>query len=91
MVMILRVLLTIAAIVLTTHGVSAADLNSLSGVVQSGGSSSSQPLAHINVTLFEATDGLPTALGRTTTDAVGGFSIRSSRSTSPVMRPSQIV
>lgn len=85
MVMILRVLLTIAAIVLTTHGVSAADLNSLSGVVQSGGSSSSQPLAHINVTLFEATDGLPTALGRTTTDAVGRFSIRSSRSTSPTI------
>jgi hypothetical protein len=46
----LGVLLAVAAIVLTTHGVSAANPKSLSGVVQTGGTSSSQPLPNVNVT-----------------------------------------
>jgi hypothetical protein len=78
----MRVLLAVAAIVLTAHGVSAANPKSLSGVVQTGGASSSQPLPNVNVTLFEATNALPTTLGQATTDAAGRFSIRYTRSTS---------
>lgn len=82
MVTIMRVLLAVATIVLTAHGVSAANPKSLSGVVQTGGTSSSQPLPNVNVTLFEATNALPTTLGQATTDATGRFSIRFTRSTS---------
>jgi hypothetical protein len=64
-----------AAILLTARGVSSANPRSLSGVVQTGGTSSSQPLPNVNVTLFEATLGQPTALGQATTDADGRFAI----------------
>ena len=60
---------------LTADGALSANPRSLSGVVQTGGTSSSQPLPNVNVTLFEATLGRPTALGHTTTDAAGRFAI----------------
>ena len=82
MVTITRVLLAVAAMVLATHGVSTANPKSLSGVVQTGGTSSSQPLPNVNVTLFKATNALPTTLGQATTDATGRFSICYRRSTS---------
>jgi hypothetical protein len=79
---ITRVLLTGAAIFLTANGLSSANARSLGGVVQTGGTDSSQPLPNVTVTLFEATNGLPTALGEATTDGSGRFSIRYTRSTS---------
>jgi hypothetical protein len=79
-----RVLLAGAAILLTAHGVSSASPRSLSGVVQTGGTTSSQPLPDVHVTLFEATHALPAVLGQATTDASGRFTIpyRKSSSTS---------
>src|SRR6266545_3632344 len=82
MLTITRVLLIGAAILLTAHGVLSANPRSLSGVVQTGGTSSSQPLPNVHVTLFEATTGQPATLGQATTDASGRFSIRYTRSTS---------
>ena len=79
---ITRILLAGAAIFLTANRVSSANPTSLSGVVQTGGTTSSEPLANVNVTLFEATAEQPTALGQTTTDASGQFSIRYTRGTS---------
>src|SRR6059058_1276462 len=79
---ITRVLLTGTAIFLSTNGVSSANPRSLSGVVQTGGTSSSQPLPNVHVTLFEATTGQPATLGQATTDGSGRFSIRYTRSTS---------
>jgi streptogramin lyase len=79
---ITRVLLTGVAIVLTAHGVSSANPRSLSGVVQTGGTSSSQPLPNVHVSLFEATTGQPTILGQATADGSGRFSIRYTRNTS---------
>src|SRR5205809_1401103 len=79
---ITRVLLTGTAIFLSTNGVSSANPKSLSGVVQTGGTSSSQPLPNVHVTLFEATTGQPATLGQATTDGSGQFSIRYTRSTS---------
>src|ERR1700758_5207452 len=79
---IMRVLLTGTAIFLTANGVLSANPRSLRGVVQTGGTSSSQPLPNVSVTLFEATTGQPTMLGQATTDASGGFSIRYTRGTS---------
>src|SRR5436309_10556873 len=61
---ITRVLLIGAAIFLTVDGVLSANPRSLSGVVQTGGTTSSQPLPDVQVTLFEATLGQPTALGQ---------------------------
>src|SRR5436190_5156433 len=81
MVTITRMLLAGAAILLTAHGVSSASPRSLSGVVQTGGTSSSQPLPDVHVT-FEAATGEPAMLGQATTDASGRFSIRYTRSTS---------
>jgi hypothetical protein len=72
---ITRVLLGGAAILLTAHGVLSANPRSLSGVVQTGGTTSSQPLPNVHVTLFEATRALPTTLGEATTDASGRFTI----------------
>ena len=63
MITITRVLLTGAAIFLTANGLSSANARSLGGVVQTGGTDSSQPLPNVTVTLFEATNGRPTALG----------------------------
>src|SRR5205823_11813789 len=77
-----RVLLAGAVVLLTADGVLSANPTSLSGVVQTGGTSSNQPLPNVHVTLFEATSGLPTALGEATTDGSGQFSIRYTRSTS---------
>ena len=82
MVTITRVLLTGAAILLIAGGASSASRRSLSGLVQTGGTSSSQPLPNVNVTLFEATTGQPTMLGQATTDGSGRFSIRYTRGTS---------
>src|SRR5438067_9457110 len=83
MVAITRMLLLAgAAILLTAHGVSSASPRSLSGVVQTGGTTSSQPLPNVHVMLFEATTGQPAMLGQATTDASGRFSIRYTRSTS---------
>src|SRR6266700_7407306 len=82
MVTLTRVLLTGAAVLLTADGALSASPRSLSGVVQTGGTSSSQPLPNVQVTLFEATTGQPTMLGQATTDASGRFSIRYTRSTS---------
>jgi hypothetical protein len=74
MVTVTRVLLAGAAVLLI-DGVLSANLKSLSGVVQTGGTTSSQPLPNVHVTLFEATQALPAALGQATTDASGRFSI----------------
>ncbi len=79
---ITRVLLGGAATLITAHGASAANPRSLSGVVQTGGTDSSQPLPNVHVALFEATAGQPTTLGQATTDASGHFTIRYTRSTS---------
>src|SRR6266478_7510346 len=75
MVTMTRVLLTGAAVLLTADGALSANPRSLSGVVQTGGTSSSQPLPNVDVTLFEATLGQPTALGHATTDDAGRFAI----------------
>src|SRR5881394_2536763 len=71
-----------AAMFAATSGVSSANPRSLSGVVQTGGTTSSQPLPNVHVTLFEATTGQPAMLGQATTDGSGRFSIRYTRSTS---------
>src|SRR4030095_16868486 len=70
MVKITRVLLAGAAVLLTAHGVLSANPRSLSGVVQTGGTSTSQPLPNVHVTLFEATTGQPTMLGEATAEEV---------------------
>src|SRR5439155_9755480 len=71
-----------AVILLTAHGALSANSRSLGGVVQTGGTDSSQPLPNVQVALFEATTGQPTMLGQATTDGSGQFSIRYTRSTS---------
>ena len=76
------VLLAGAALLLTAHNGSSANPRSLRGVVQTGGTSSSQALPNVQVSLFEATTGQPTILGQATTDASGRFSIRYAKSTS---------
>jgi hypothetical protein len=55
-----------AAMFMTAHAVSSANPKSLRGVVQTGGTSSSQPLSNVQVTLFEATDAVPVTLGQAT-------------------------
>src|SRR6266705_7026351 len=77
-----RVLVLGTALILTVDGVLSANPRSLSGIVQTGGTSSSQPLPNVNVTLFEATLGHPTALGYATTDAAGRFAIPYKKSNS---------
>ena len=67
---------------LTAHHVSSANPKSLHGVVQTGGTTSSQPLPNVHVTLFEATRALPAALGQATTDASGRFTIPYKKSSS---------
>jgi hypothetical protein len=75
MVPMTRVLLIGAVILLAVHENSSANLRSLSGVVQTGGTAFSQPLPGVHVTLFEATPALPATLGQATTDASGRFTI----------------
>ena len=82
MVTITRVLLAGAAVLLSADSVLSANPKSLSGIVQTGGTSSSQALPNVHVSLFEATTGQPTMLGQATTDASGQFSIRYTRGTS---------
>ena len=65
-----------AAMFMAMLGVPSASATTLNGVVQTGGTCSTQPLAHVQVTLFEATTAQPTVLGQATTDASGQFSIR---------------
>lgn len=47
---------------LTADGALSANPKSVRGVVQTGGTSSSQPLPNVHVTLLEATPALPTIL-----------------------------
>src|SRR2546430_5403244 len=82
MVTMTRLLLVGAAVLLTTDAALSANPKSLSGIVQTGGTSSSQPLSNVNVTLFQATLGQPIALGHTTTDAAGRFIIPDKKSIS---------
>ena len=79
---ITRVVVAIAALVMTTHAVSSVNAKSVRGMVQTGGTSSSQPLPNVQVTLFEATDALPVALGQATTDTSGRFTIPYNKSKS---------
>ncbi len=71
-----------AAVMLAAAGISSASAYSINGVVQTGGTNSTEPLANVSVTLFEATDGQPTVLGQATTDGSGQFTITSSKNTS---------
>src|SRR5947199_1513063 len=64
-----------AAMFAATSGVSSANPRSLSGVVQTGGTTSSQPLPNVHVTLLEATSAFPPTLGQAMTDASGRFTI----------------
>src|SRR5213079_1834088 len=64
-----------AAMFAATSGVSTANPKSLSGVIQTGGTTSSQPLPNVHVTLLEATSAFPPTLGQATTDASGRFTI----------------
>src|SRR6266487_4597692 len=77
-----RVLIAAAAMLLTAHDVLSANPRSLNGVVQTGGTTSSQPVPNVHVTLFEATDPLPGTLGEATTDASGRFTIPYKKSSS---------
>ena len=72
---ITRVVMAGAAMFMTAHTVSSANPKSLRGVVQTGGTSSSQPLANVHVTLLEATTAVPRVVGQATTDASGRFTI----------------
>ena len=71
-----------AAILAAACVVSSANAYSLNGVVQTGGTTSTQPLANVNVTLFEATAARPTVLGEATTDGSGHFMITSPKHSS---------
>ena len=51
-------------------------------MVQTGGTGSIEPLADVDVTLFEATTARPIVLGEATTDASGQFVIVSPKDTS---------
>ncbi len=62
--------------------VSSANAYSLNGVVQTGGTTLIQPLANVNVTLFEATSGRPIVLGHATTHGSGQFTITSPKNSS---------
>src|SRR5262245_49748286 len=76
------VLLAGATVFLAPGEVLSASPRSLSGVVQTGGTTSREPLPHVNVTLFEATAARPTVLGSATTNASGHFTINSPHDTS---------
>jgi len=82
MFMTARLLIAASAIVVATGVVSSASAFSLNGVVQTGGTASTQPLADVDITLFEATPARPTVLGRATTNAFGQFTITSPQNTS---------
>ena len=71
-----RVVVAVAVLFMTAHAVSSANPKSVRGVVQTGGTSSSQPLPNVHVTLLEATSALSTVVGQATTDALGRFTIQ---------------
>jgi hypothetical protein len=77
-----RVLLAAAAVLTSAFLVSSATAFTLNGVVQTGGTTSRQPLANVNVSLFEATAAQPSVLGQAITDASGQFEITSPKNTS---------
>ncbi|MGC1323201.1 MAG: hypothetical protein WA849_13535 [Candidatus Udaeobacter sp.] len=79
---IARVVVAGAAIFMTAHAVSSANPKSVRGVVRTGGTSSSEPLPNVHVTLFEATPAVPTVVGQATTDASGRFTIPYTKSKS---------
>src|SRR5437016_14099889 len=72
---ITRVFLAGAAVLVNPDSTWSANPRSLSGVVQTGGTSSSQGLPNVPVSLFEATTGQPTVLGQATTE-IGRASCR---------------
>lgn len=76
------VLVALVSTLTATCVVSSASAASLSGVVETGGTAFAQPLANVNVTLFEATAAKPTVLGRAASDASGQFVITSPKDTS---------
>ncbi len=71
-----------AAMFMATLSIPSASGTTLNGIVQAGGTCSTQPLVHVPVRLFEATTAQPTALGQATTDAAGRFAIQVQRNTS---------
>src|SRR5215831_5143315 len=75
-------MLVSAALFMAALSVASAGGTGLNGIVQTGGTSSTQPLPHVHVTLFEATSTQPTVLGEATTDVSGQFSITSQNNTS---------
>ncbi|MGH3126474.1 MAG: hypothetical protein ACRDPX_01005 [Gaiellaceae bacterium] len=75
--------LAIAAAVALPRSAGAAAPATLSGVVQSGGTTSTRPLANARVTLYEATAAAPKVLGQATTSATGAFAIASPTDTTP--------
>lgn len=77
-----RVLLATAAIWTIASVVPSINAALLSGVVQTGGATNHQPIANVNVTLFEATDAQPTLLGQAITDVSGQFAITSAKNAS---------
>src|SRR5438105_5888697 len=74
--------MAIIAIFTAISGISSASATQLSGMVQTGGTSSTQPLSDVDVTLFEATTARPTVLGWATTNHSGQFMIVSPKNTS---------
>ena len=77
-----HVLLTGATLLLCPDSALATNAWSLTGVVQTGGTRSSQPLPNVRVSLFEATTGQSTMLGQAITNGSGQFSIHYARGTS---------
>ena len=77
-----RRLMGLAAILVAACGIALANDRSLTGIVQTGGTTSKVSLANVNVTLLEATSGQPVALGQATTDSSGRFSIPYRKSSS---------
>ena len=70
-----RVVVAVAVLFMTAHAVSSANPKSVRGMVQTGGTSSTQALPSVHVTLLEATPALPTVVGQATTDVSGRFTI----------------
>ena len=81
LVLIIAPVVAIALMLTGMSRVSSPAATGLTGVVQTGGTSSSQPLPNVDVSLFEATAGQPTMLGQATTDGSGRFSIRYTKAT----------
>jgi len=58
------------------------ETNLLTGILQSGGTTNTLPLADALVTIYEATENAPLAVGTVKTDATGRFSLNPPRTTS---------